>query len=494
MNITSEKYHRLTSYQRHHIPAHSLDWENKPSPYKLYSSQNRIVLPADAECPHKSMHTLLNRFTEYNTQKTPDISELAGILRVACGITAKTRYNNGDFFYRSVASAGALYPCEVYVLINNVKGLDQGLYHYSVVDHALSFLRQGYLKGYVEQVCGINLHGLGASIVFFLSAIFFRSAWKYRERSYRYHLLDTGHLLENLELAVKAHGFSFKFSYDFDDEKTNRLLGVNERKEVCLAVGWISDESLVNVETERPKLPELIPDMKAFSKVSALEKDYPLVLEMHRSGNFSDFEIQDASHGSFHPISKSVHKSDSAYFAKWPEIMNCEETFLRRRSRRNFVAAQVSKECFSAFIHGLKCDDHRNLYVGLILANVEDRISGQYLINRETAALELINEGNFTEDMSHICLDQRWMAHAGIHIFFVADLEQADSQDTARRYRHIMMQAGKMGERIYLQSTSMGLGCCGIGAFYDDEAASFLNLSTGERMLYLVAVGPVKSF
>jgi nitroreductase len=34
----------------------------------------------------------------------------------------------------------------------------------------------------------------------------FRSAWKYRSRAYRYVLLDAGHLLENLRLALGALG------------------------------------------------------------------------------------------------------------------------------------------------------------------------------------------------------------------------------------------------------------------------------------------------
>jgi nitroreductase len=38
----------------------------------------------------------------------------------------------------------------------------------------------------------------------------------------------------------------------------------------------------------------------------------------------------------------------------------------------------------------------------------------------------------------------------------------------------------------------MGLGCCGIGAFYDDEAIELLQIPEGKELLYLVALGPVK--
>jgi nitroreductase len=49
-----------------------------------------------------------------------------------------------------------------------------------------------------------------------------------------------------------------------------------------------------------------------------------------------------------------------------------------------------------------------------------------------------------------------------------------------------------MGEMLYLSAASMGIGCCGIGAFYDEEARKLLGLHADARLLYLVAVGQVK--
>ena len=62
----------------------------------------------------------------------------------------------------------------------------------------------------------------------------------------------------------------------------------------------------------------------------------------------------------------------------------------------------------------------------------------------------------------------------------------------ARGYRYAMMDAGILGQRLYLGSTALGLGCCGIGAFYDNEARALLSLNDDSYLLYLVAVGQVK--
>jgi nitroreductase len=57
-----------------------------------------------------------------------------------------------------------------------------------------------------------------------------------------------------------------------------------------------------------------------------------------------------------------------------------------------------------------------------------------------------------------------------------------------------MLTAGRLGQRIYLSAAAMRLGCCGIGAFYDDEAARMLGLNDQSHLLYLVAVGPLRKW
>jgi len=101
-------------------------------------------------------------------------------------------------------------------------------------------------------------------------------------------------------------------------------------------------------------------------------------------------------------------------------------------------------------------------------------------------------QGAYVEPMARICLDQGWLANAGVHLLLLADLEVLDRTWGPRGYRYAMMTAGRLGQRLYLAASAMGLGCCGIGAFYDREARELLGLNETSRLLYLVAVGEVK--
>jgi SagB-type dehydrogenase family enzyme len=138
--------------------------------------------------------------------------------------------------------------------------------------------------------------------------------------------------------------------------------------------------------------------------------------------------------------------------------------------------------------------DYQNtVRIGLLVRNAQGIDPGFYLLDGDKGYLRRVKSGHFLDMMTHICLDQKWLANAAVHFVFLTDVEILDSYYGARGYRYAMMVSGRMGERLYLASTAMGLGCCGIGAFYDFEASQLLELTSNSRLLYLVAVGPVKS-
>jgi SagB-type dehydrogenase family enzyme len=184
------------------------------------------------------------------------------------------------------------------------------------------------------------------------------------------------------------------------------------------------------------------------------------------------------------------------------EVMGYPEALLRRRSKRNFIKKRVTKPCMDAFLKALCAKDHpggtdRSSYeeclsVGFLAANVEGMDPGFYLVDPAKSFVGKVKPGAFTETMTSICLDQAWLAYAGVHFLFMANLDILDRVHGPRGYRYAMMVAGRLGQRLYVAATALGLGCCGIGALYDGEAAELLGLDDSSRLLYLVAAGTVK--
>jgi SagB-type dehydrogenase family enzyme len=135
-----------------------------------------------------------------------------------------------------------LYPIEVYLVIHRVEGLKPGLYHYAVQNHALELLRTGDLRGETVRH-GLMQEFLGqANLVLVLTAIFQRLRWKYQERSYRYALLEAGHLGQNVYLAATSMGMGACAVGAFLDDDLNAMLGIDGQHEAAiymLAVGKV---------------------------------------------------------------------------------------------------------------------------------------------------------------------------------------------------------------------------------------------------------------
>ena len=66
----------------------------------------------------------------------------------------------------------------------------------------------------------------------------------------------------------------------------------------------------------------------------------------------------------------------------------------------------------------------------------------------------------------------------------------ADPLGPARGYRHAFLEAGLVGERIYLDAVPRGLGVCAVGAFYDDEASKLVGVDPArEWVIHFAALG-----
>ena len=119
-------------------------------------------------------------------------------------------------------------------MVHNVAGLDAGLYHYRVETHALEQLRQADLRGDVVRQ-GLMQEFLGqCNVVLVLTVIFQRMRWKYQDRTYRYGLIEAGHLGQNLYLAATSMGLGACAVGAFLDDEINQMLGVDGAEEAAI--------------------------------------------------------------------------------------------------------------------------------------------------------------------------------------------------------------------------------------------------------------------
>ena len=494
------EYHQETSYDRFEMSGHSLDWGNQPKVFKEYPGITSLSLPKELQIPKGNLSAILKEPEARTVTGEMDVETLSLLLLLSYTHTARARYAEGDFFFRSAASAGALYPVEIYVTTHDVKDIDNGLYHFAIQNHSLDPLRKGDVPGIDDRE--------RSHLTFFLTAIFFRSAWKYRARAYRYHLLDTGHVAENLNLALKASKLPFSVTYDFDDAEVNRLLGLDEQKEVALAIIDVPRGRGISEKYKEP-IPPLSEPVRQASPVSGKETDYPAIREIHGAGIHT---LEAPPHPALSPdmgerVSGRTEMIQELgitsktwtpieFPGSWPEITDYPDAVFRRRSRRNFVKKALSKEAMNALLRSVcrsqGSPHEQTLAVGFLVGQAEDMDPGFYLLDRRKESWAQVSSGGLMVKSASVCLDQEWLVNSGVHFLFLANLDVLDKTWGPRGYRYAMLTAGRLGQRLYVAAEVMGLGCCGIGALYDGEAMDMLRLNQTSRLLYLVAVGNVK--
>lgn len=228
-NGVGDRFQQETKYYRERLKDRMLDWERKPAVYKAYPGANRIELP-----PFESITTLTlkealkkRRSVRHFTGGGITEEELSYLLWASGGIQ---RVERGHGF-RTAPSAGALYPIETYVIVDSIRAIPRGLYHYSVKSHQLEEVRLGELGHEITQAALGQKMCLEAAVTFIWTAVFYRSKWKYEQRAYRYVYLDAGHIAGNLALAATAIGLgTCQIGALFDDE-VNEIVGVDGEDE-----------------------------------------------------------------------------------------------------------------------------------------------------------------------------------------------------------------------------------------------------------------------
>ncbi len=518
MDYSSAIYHNISSYDRRAMEPHALDWRHQPVVYKVYEGIKTVGLADINSLYAKSLATVCRSGGQGILTNSINPTDLSKILLLAEGLTGRQRQAGQDFYYRSAPSAGALYPNEIYMAWWAGNGLEAGIYHVGVHNRRLSLLRPGNFQHILQSATDDASPDLSA--VFLITGIFFRSAWKYRKRAYRYVLLDAGHLMENLRLAVNAAEIVSAVTYDTDDAAIDNLLGVDTRREGilgCMKVyGRTSD-----MDAGRPETVDALPEtIQSASRVSSGEIVYPEIAGMHEAGRMirrkddggmlDNLGVTPATWQPLEEWTKNVaEKSDTntgpGQGRNVTPMLDYAEAAIRRRSRRNFTDRPISRTDFFHMLDlvcqaaakagaGRERTYSTSVVTGFLAGNVEGIDPGFYLLDPDHRRFGKVAAKAVTAPMSRVCLDQEWLARAAVHFLFMTRLPDLDARWGARGYRYAMMTAGRLGQVVYLGATSMGLGCCGIGALYDHEARDLLGLNPESALLYLVAAGPVKGF
>ena len=233
-----DNFQEKSKYIRNQLPQHRLDWSHKPETYKIYPKAIKTIKLTTPSFDEdiNFWRVIIERKSTRKFKNEPITLEQLSLLLF--GMTGLTRIFP-QFAFRTVPSAGGLYPIEVYPVINNVENLEKGIYHYNISNHNLELLKIGDFRIEVAKGCLDQRIAFTSAVNFIWTAIIERSKWKYLQRCYRYIYLDAGHIGQNFYLIAEALGLgACTIGAIFDDE-LNQLLEIDGVNETAIYVGVI---------------------------------------------------------------------------------------------------------------------------------------------------------------------------------------------------------------------------------------------------------------
>jgi SagB-type dehydrogenase family enzyme len=217
------KYRYLTtSDQEKHLPQPPLEIPPDPGKptFDLPKPETISVPPRDLRAAIEERHSIRAYAKEPLT-----LPELAFLLWCTQGV----KKGAGTYAtFRTVPSAGARHAFETYLLINNVDGLEPGLYRYLALTHQLQQLDlDPTLHIRIAEACFGQQFIMRCGAVFLWVAVPYRMTWRYSERGYRELHKDAGHVCQNLYLAASAVGCGVCAIAAYDDDNMHSILGID---------------------------------------------------------------------------------------------------------------------------------------------------------------------------------------------------------------------------------------------------------------------------
>ncbi|OIP78666.1 MAG: SagB-type dehydrogenase domain-containing protein [Oscillatoriales cyanobacterium CG2_30_44_21] len=518
----AEHYHERTKYKPATLASKSqgLDWNTQPSPYKDYKIGTvydlKPYLTEEIQSDRDGL--LASRWRR-----------LSRLLFCSYGLTARVPTVSGESFYlRAAPSAGGLYPAEVYIISAGTPLLSAGIYNYQVRSHSLiHFWQDNNVWNELQKSCFGHPALQNTRMAIAITAVFYRSFWRYQDRAYRRIFLDTGHLLGNIAIASAIEGYQSSLIGGFADGAINDLLFLDKQVESAIAIVPIldlQDEEYVG-RGQEARVPvqrsaDLYKGMMT-ALPSTITNSYPKVADgqllsyLHEVTQIVDKpENRLMTAEKIDPQIKIHDKYDFPFCTKvstrtpsmdWGDNLELlENTILQRRSTRDYTGGRLELAELKAILdftyqpqnytdQGLDgSPDHFDLSLietFVVVTGVENLEEGCYYYAPKSQELRQIRFKNFRDELHYLCLGQELGRDAGAVVFHTADLKKAVAVYGDRVYRYLHMDSGHLGQRLNLAAIALGVGVSGIAGFFDDLVNEVLGIPSDEAVLYITTLG-----
>ena len=179
------------------------------------------------------------------TEASMTIEDLSTILYYADGITGeltlaseekdllplKTLGDNYNATLRAAPSGGGLFPITLYMVLRNIKGVEDGVYYYLPVEHAIRQVKplDSDMEDELHTVAewGTNIEQKNINIIFFYVYNLYNNSRKYLDMAYDFAMVEVGQISENIHLTCTSEGIASCDIGGFEKYKCENFIEVD---------------------------------------------------------------------------------------------------------------------------------------------------------------------------------------------------------------------------------------------------------------------------
>ena len=482
--MTWLEYHELTKHSAESLRRNQyhLDWANMPNPFRHYEGVPVVDFPADPPAPQISALEVLEGKTE-NTLARDGAEFLSQLLFYSASISAFKRVPSTGAIYslRVNPSSGNLHPTEFHFCTRELVDWPDGLYHYRPSSHMAERRAIGDF--------GAKLVNNSAPLIFVLTSIAWREAWKYGDRAYRYCLHDIGHAWQALALAARSLGSeSFAMGHFWDDRVAEScLLSADEWPMLIVGLHGAS------IPVNKLNADETVAFGGRPNRLSEEQRTYPLIERIHTATRLStESTIPSLSQPKISGRGEITLPPPVSTNYGFGDAVRTRRSALDFKGGGESISFPQLATLLFATTEPLLADfaSHRYIHLYLYVHRVDGLEHGVYRFWPEHAELERIRAGDQRLVAAALSLGQDLAANACVAFSMIGDLQNAASSYGDRGYRYVHFAAGAIGQRMYLAAQALGLGATGIGAFFDDDVNRYLGIPSAlGQVVYHFAIG-----
>ena len=186
-------------------------------------------------------------------------------------------------------------------------------------------------------------------------------------------------------------------------------------------------------------------------------------------------------------------------------VISLERTIKTRRTIRSFSSKHLSLKQLSQILwsaQGITEDNGfkraapsagalypMDAYAVIGTEGVEGFKAGCYHYQPNNHSVSLILEGDLRNELARTSLLQMWMADPPVSIVITAEYDRITLKYGKRGVRYAMIEAGHIGQNIFLQAEALDLGAGIIGAFNDEEVIRIMQIPPTHEPLLIMPVG-----